>query len=749
LKKFLKKFRYRYLLGIAVSLVLLGHAAKFYRIGLINRLDAIIYDARLRLTMPGGVDQRIAILDIDEKSLGELGRWPWGRDKLSALVSELFDHYHVRLLGFDVVFAEPDDSSGLASLDALAKTRLKDDGPFQSAFQTLKPQLDYDARFAKALAGRPVVLGFYLSNSTGTNSGVLPAPVLPAGTFAGRKIAFTNWSSYGANLAEFQNNAASAGLFNPLVDSDGVIRRLPMIAEYQGKYYEALSLAMVRELLGSPKVVPGFPEGSSANGTYSGMEWLDLPTPAGTMRIPVDENAATLIPFRGYQGSFPYYSAADALAGRIPTNKLRGKIVLVGTTAPGLNDLRATPVGRVYAGVETHANMIAGMLDGDLKEKPSFVLGADVLQLLLAACVMVFLLPLLSPLRASFVALIVAAALVGVNLAFWQYANLVLPLAAGLVLVLSLYAINMSWGYFVESKTKRQFANLFGQYVPPELVEEMSRDPESYSMAGRRADLTVLFSDVRGFTTISEGLQPDQLAQLMNEYLGAMTEIIRRERGTLDKYIGDAIMAFWGAPVADPEHARRAVITALEMQRRLLEVNRELTAKGWPELKIGIGVNTGAMTVGDMGSPVRKAYTVMGDAVNLGARLEGITKQYGVGIIVGEATRDLLQREFVFRELDRVRVKGKAEPVGIYEPLGPVGGSDEALIEELATWNEALGHYRAQDWDRAEQMLLKLSRNEARAAPHYLYRLYLKRIAQYREAPPGEDWDGVTTFETK
>lgn len=747
----MKKYLLRYMLGLAVSLLLLGHAAKFYQIGIIDRLDAIIYDARLRLTMPQGIDERVVILDIDEKSLGEIGRWPWGRDKLSTLAAKLFDHYGIRLLGFDVVFAEPDESSGLKSLEALAQRQLKDSGPFQSAFKDLRPQLDYDARFAKTLLGKPVVLAFYLADNAGSNSGALPAPVLPAGTFSGRNIAFTSWSSYGANLAEFQHSAASGGHMNPLVDFDGVIRRVPMIAEYQGNFYESLSLAMVRAYLGFPKIVPGFPEGSAANGTYSGMEWLDLPTAAGTLRVPVDENAAALIPFRGYQGSFHYYSIADVLTERIDPEQLKGRIVLVGTSALGLKDHRVTPVGSTYDGVEVHANLIAGMLDGEIKEKPSFVLGADVLQLLLAAGVMVFLLPLLSPLRATLVALLVLAFLLGVNLSFWQLANMVLPLACGLLLVLILYALNMSWGYFVETRTKRQFTNLFGQYVPPELVEEMSRNPESYSMAGRRADLTVLFSDVRGFTTISEGLEPDQLAQLMNEYLGAMTEVIRRSRGTLDKYIGDAIMAFWGAPVADPEHARKAVIAALEMQQRLSTLNKDLIAKGWPELKIGVGVNTGPMTVGDMGSPVRKAYTVMGDAVNLGARLEGITKQYGVGIIVGEATRDLLQKEFVFRELDRVRVKGKAEPVGIYEPLGSsgslglAGGIDAALGEELELWNQALGYYRAQDWDHAEEALLKLSH----IAPHYLYELYLERIAQCRKEPPGEGWDGVTAFETK
>jgi adenylate cyclase len=740
----LKQYLVRYALGFVVLLLLLGHSAKFYQIDLINRLDAIIYDNKLVLTMPNTVDEHVVILDIDEKSLAEIGRWPWSRDRLATLLDKLFNRYGIRLLGFDVVFAEPDSSSGLTTLESLAKTDLKDDASFLGMLKDLRPRLDYDKRFAEALRGRQVILGFYVSH--GSSSGALPPPVWPAGTFSGRPIPFTSWSNYGGNLPEFQKNAAGGGHFEPLMDLDGVVRRVPLVVEYKGAYYEALSLAMVRAYLGFPKIVPGFPEDRFSSKSYSVMEWLDLANEGGILRrIPVDEYVAALVPYRGKEGSFHYYSIADVLADRISPELLKDKIVLIGTTAPGLLDQRATPVGSTYSGVEVHANLIAGMLDGNIKLKPPYALGADVILLLLAGGVMVLLLPRLSALYASIVALLVLLILLGVNLSFWHYANFVLPLAAGLILVFSLYAINMSWGYFVESRSKRQLTGLFGQYVPPELVEEMSRDPENYSMAGRKAELTVLFSDVRGFTTISEGLEPDQLATLMNEYLGAMTTIVRHHRGTLDKYIGDAIMAFWGAPVEDAEHARNAVLTALEMQKKLPELNKKLAAKGWPELKIGVGVNTGTMTVGDMGSPVRQSYTVMGDAVNLGSRLEGITKQYGVGIIVGEVTRELLKKTFVFRELDRVRVKGKSEPVGIYEPIGVEGEVAKDKLDEIKLWNQALRYYRSQDWDQAEVALLNLTR----MAPCYLYDKYMKQVAYLRKEPPGEGWDGVTTFETK
>ena len=731
----------RYILGLAILLVLLGHSARMYQIPFINHLDSIIYDAKIRLTMPQTLDERVAILDIDEKSLAEHGRWPWGRDKIARLMDTLFDDYGARMVGFDVVFAEPDASSGLSSLEKLARRELRDQPAFQNTLKELRSTLDYDARFAASLKNRPIVLGYYFNSSAdGHTTGVLPQPVFPAGMFDKRAVAFTQWATYGANLEIFQKSAATAGHFNPIVDFDGMARRVPLIAQYDGKYYESLSLAMVRLLLGSPPLRAGFPD------DVGGMEWLDILAPGGaTMRVPVDENAAALIPYRGYQGSFPYFSIADVLSGKVPKEQIAGRVLIVGTTAPGLMDLRATPVGAAYAGVEIHANLISGMLDGVIKHKPSYILGADVLLVLIAGLVMAVVVPRLSPLRSTIVGVIVLVCLIGINLFFWEGNHVVLPLASGIVAVVSLYAMNMSWGYFVESRSKRLFTELFGQYVPPELVDEMARNPESYSMDGRKAELTVLFSDVRGFTTISEGLQPDQLASLMNEYLGAMTIVIRKHRGTLDKYIGDAIMAFWGAPVADAEHAKNAVTTALEMQKALKVLNVDLKAKGWPELKIGVGVNTGPMTVGDMGSTIRKAYTVMGDAVNLGARLEGITKQYGVGILVGEETRSLLTKEFVFREMDRVRVKGKNEPIGIYEPLGETGQVSDEDMELLKLWNQALRQYRAQDWDQAELTLMNLNRMH----PHYLFELYAKRIEHLRQEPPGEGWDGVTTFETK
>src|SRR3989338_10707345 len=378
-------------------------------------------------------------------------------------------------------------------------------------------------------------------------SGSLPEPTFLAGTLKGRQVGFTSWTGYGANLPELQKAAASVGHFNPLVDVDGRVRRVPMIAEFGGAYYESLSLAMVRALLGQPELLPGFAEGKTEG--YGGLEWLEMDTAAGKLKIPVDEDVATFVPYRGGQGSFRYIPVTDVLHDRIEVDQLKGKIVLVGTTAPGLLDMRATPVAEVYPGVEVHANMISGILDQNLKERPAYMLGARVTWLLLVGITLSFLLPRISPIKAILASLFAFAITLGMSLAIWHYGNLLMPVINSLVMITLLFALNISYGYFIESRTKRQITGLFGPYVPGELVEEIAEHPESVSMEGDSREMTILFSDVRGFTNISEKLDPKELTLLMNEFLTPLSRVVHKYRGTIDKYMGDCIMAFWGAPL--------------------------------------------------------------------------------------------------------------------------------------------------------------------------------------------------------
>jgi adenylate cyclase len=750
----LEKHLVRIGLGIALVAAFLLHGAKWLELPLITRLEAIVYDTRLALTMPRTLDPRIVVVDIDEKSLAEKekggeGRWPWPRDRLGLMLDKLFDHYKIAILGFDVVFAERDESSGLRVLQELAQKELKDVAGFQSTLQKLQPQLDYDEIFASHMRNRAVVLGYTFTREEGregSKKGLLPAPVLAAGTFAGKNIGFPGYPSHTANLKVLQESALSGGHFTLDPDPDGILRRLPMLAEHEGAYYEPLSLAIVRQLLGQAPVVPGYPTDRIWSKSYSGLEWIEV----GPLKIPVDETVTALIPYRGKGGrdggSFKYISAVDVINERVALDDLKGKIVLVGTTAPGLLDLRATPIEAVYPGVEVHANMIGGMIDRNIKQKPPYVVGAEFILLLLAGLTMALLLPLLNPLKSMLVTVAALVAVVAGNLMVFHFGNLVLPLASGLVMITLLFALNMSYGYFVEARGKRQITGLFGQYVPPELVDEMAKNPESFSMEGESREMTVLFTDVRGFTTISEGLDPKQLSQLMNEFLTPLTEVIYKHRGTVDKFMGDCIMAFWGAPLPDPNHAKNGIIAGLEMHEVLAKLKTEFQKRGWPEIKIGVGLNTGRMSVGNMGSKLRTAYTVMGDAVNLASRLEGITKEYGADIIVGEGTRDAVP-DVIYRELDRVRVKGKDKAVAIYEPVGLQGQVAKAKLEEIKLYGQFLRLYRAQDWDQAELQLFNLQKM---VPTNKLYsETFVERISFLRNIPPGKDWDGAFTFTTK
>ncbi|MDO9360842.1 MAG: adenylate/guanylate cyclase domain-containing protein [Polaromonas sp.] len=739
---------------IAVTLIplvfVLLHAGDVLRLDVLQRLDHILYDARLRATMPKTIDDRIVIVDIDEKSLAEVGRWPWGRNKLAELTDELLGPQQAAMLGFDVVFAEADDSSGLKRLKQLAQNEMKDQPAFADRLSQIQGGLDYDAVFAKSIVNRPVVLGYYFtSDRDGRVNGTLPAPVMERESLKGRPIKFTSWNGYGANIETIAKAAPMAGFFNSITEGDGVVRSIPLLAEYKGQYYESLSLAMFRVLAGLPGVEPGFPQDRFLTRNYQGLESIVLRQGGKTLPIPVDDRVATLVPFRGpggaNGGSFKYISASDILAKRVTPGQLKDKIVLIGTTAPGLLDLRVTPVGETYPGVETHANVISGFLDGQVLVKPDYAVGYDVLVLLIAGLLLALTLPLLSAPKAVAASAGVIAAVVGLN--FWLYSayGLVLPLAAALVMTFTAFALNMSYGYFVESRSKRELAHLFGTYVPPELVDEMVKDPDAYTMKASSKELTVMFSDMRGFTQMSETMEPTQLQALLNSVFSRLTDIIRSNRGTIDKYMGDCVMAFWGAPVDTPEHAGLAVKTSLEMVQAVRKLNDEHRAKGLPEIGIGVGLNTGNMCVGDMGSDIRRSYTVIGDAVNLGSRLEGLSKTYGVDTVVSETTRRLAS-EFAWQELDKVRVKGKDQAVAIFWPVGPLSGIDKQTSAELKEWALTIKAYREQSWDACDVHLLNLQRMNAQK---YLYRLYAERVASMRLLPFDPGWDGATNFETK
>lgn len=733
----LRKHWPQIILGLLCFMLLAAHITSVLRLPAVERLDAYLYDTRVRFSAASAPDPRIAIIDIDEKSLAALGRWPWRRDLLARLVDQVFDHYHAQALGFDVVFAEADDSTGLATLRRLASGELADIPEFGATLTRIAPRLDTDTRLARALAKRNTVLGFYYSSDPhAVSAGALPAPALDAGTLAPVAANITPASHFGANLAQLQTAAAAGGHFVPSVDQDGVIRRVPLLVNIGGQFYPALSLALAQLALGHPPLEPVIEVG----GGVPQLEALKL----GKLTLSVDANGRATVPYRGPARSFAYVSAADVLKGTVPVDQLAGRILLLGATTPGLNDLRVTPVGEAYPGVEIHANLLSAMLDGALPQRPGYLLGAELLLLAVLTPILVWVLARRPPFQATMTVLTLLVALALADIWLWRVHHVDFPFAATLTLMVALYVLNMAWGYIFVTRRQSQLRQLFGQYVVPELVDRMSADPGKYTMVGQSRELSILFTDVRGFTSISESMAPAELTQFMNAFLTEISTVIRSgQPGTIDKYIGDCVMAFWGAPLPDTLHAHNAVLAALNIHAAMQRLNTTFAARNWPTLVVGVGVNSGVVTVGDMGSRYRLTYTVMGDAVNLTSRIESLTKFYGVPILVTAATRDAAPG-FVYREIDRVRVAGREDAVTLYQPLALAG--DEAATRYVDAFAPVLAHYRLRQWAQAQQQLATLLQAEPDCV---LYRVWRDRVATMQANPPAGDWDGVHVFVRK
>lgn len=746
-----RKHLLRTLVTLVPLLLVLVHVFGLFRLGLLDRVDQLIYDARLKATMPRTLDERIVIVDIDELSLSEQGRWPWPRNKLAALTDELFARQHAAVVGFDIVFAESDQSSGLGQLQKLASGTLSGVPGFSDQVRALTPLLDHDTLFANSLQGRSSVLGYYFtSDRGGRTSGLLPEPVFAASTLKGNPVAFTAWTGYGANLPALTQAAGASGFFNAITDDDGVVRSVPLVVEHAGRHYESLALAMLRQLMPQSTVEPGFPPKRFLPRSYQGLESVVIRQGDRALELPVDQRVSTLVPYRHFggpnAGGFRYVSATDLLSGRLAAATLRDKLVLVGTTAPGLLDLRVTPVGLAYPGVEVHANLLSAFLDGRLLVKPDYALGYELAVVLVAGLLLAFALPRVGAKPATWLSLGVLGAAVSLDTWLYLTHGLVLPLASALFVTLTAFALNMSYGYFVESRSKRELAQLFGTYVPPELVDEMVKDPDRYNMEAVSRELTVMFCDMRGFTQLSEDMPPAQLQELLNTVFSRLTQVVRAHHGTIDKYMGDCLMAFWGAPVATKTHAHTAVQAALDMIQAIADLNREHAARGWPPVGVGIGLNTGHMLVGDMGSDIRRSYTVMGDAVNLASRLEGLTRHYGVDCVISAETRRQAP-EFAWQEVDTVVVKGREKAVTIYTVLMPdTRATSLTTQEELRLWAPVPKAYRTQDWDACDVHLLNLMRL---CPPRPLYAFYAKRLEAARAQPPIPQWDGTTRFDSK
>ncbi|WP_447555782.1 CHASE2 domain-containing protein [Vreelandella sp. EE22] len=717
----------QYLGGVLMVVLLLMHKAGWATFPVLERLEWQAYDLKVRGTLSEQRDPSLAIIDIDERSLYEIGQWPWPRATVADLIETLFTRYEAQLLGVDVVFAEPEQPFWQQHWARLAQQ--------YPQLNEATPPVDGDRQLAGALSNHPVVLGYYFQAHRQPQDppsiGQLPMPAQFAGPGS---LPFPEPERYTANLSVLQQSAWGAGFFdNPRVDEDGVFRRVPMLQRWEGELYPGLPLAMLLSLLGEPPIIPVIGEG----GGVAQLEAFNV----GGFEIPVDETGAALVPWYGPRGHFDYISAADVLAERIEPDALAGKTLILGASAPGLMDLRSTPVGAVYPGPEINLSLLAGMLHQSIRAQPPWVVGFDLVNLSVLGLLMVLIYPRLNAPLLLLASAGLLAMVLATNLWAW-YQGMVLPLASVLVLLAGQMLWHLTMNFLRETHQKRWVAERFGQYIPPQLVEDMVESGESFGLEGEERELTVLFSDVRDFTAFAETIQPSELTQVMNRLLTPLTGAIHHHQGTIDKYMGDAIMAFWGAPLRDPLHADHAIEAALAMLKALEAVNDEFIGEGKPALAMGVGLSTGPMNVGNMGSSFRMAYTVMGDNVNLGSRLEGLTKTYGVSLIVSEATADQAP-QWCYRRLDKVCVKGRLAPLWILEPLGRRQALSRELLAWQAAFEEALEKYQAADFESAARAFRALDQDDVPT------RMYLARIEHFKSEPPSPGWDGVWTHTEK
>jgi adenylate cyclase len=625
-----------------------------------------------------------------------------------------------------MVFAEADNSSGLAQLRRLAQSEHARGADLGRWVATIAPGLDFDHQLAQAIRGRPIVLGYYFSSDAHPRIGELPPPVFAAGTVP--LATLRPWTGYGANIAPLTRAARSAGFFNAITDPDGRVRTVPLLARYEGAIYESLALATYRTALGQTQLL-------TVQGPSQSLSAVQVSDAQGRRlsRLPTTEAGAAYVPFRGaggpQGGSFRYVSAAAVLNGELPAGDLAGRIVLIGSTAPGLQDVRATPVSGTYPGVEVHANMISGMLDDRLPQRPDYARGYEIAMLLLLGGLLTCLPRRLK--TGGSIALHLGVPLGVLALDSWLYARhgLVMPLAATLVLAACLTAVNLLVGYMMENRERRRLMRVFGTYVPPELVREMLKRPNAYSMQASSRELTVMFCDLQGFTRMSEHMDPAELQTLLNDLFTHLTDVIYAHGGTVDKYMGDCVMAFWGAPVRSEQHASQATHAALALQARVAELNTARLAEGRDLLRVCIGINSGVMAVGDMGSHWRRAYTVIGDAVNLASRLEALTRVYGIDVVTGRQTLALAP-EFLWQHLDRVRVKGRDRLEDIYTPVCALDEASAAQVAEVQAWNEALADHIAGNSSKMQSFLMMYAPNSPQNP------LYQKFAAQLALAPP-------------
>jgi len=680
----------------------------------------------------------VAIVDIDEDSLKAIGQWPWPRTTIADLVTRITQLGAITI-GFDIIFAEPDRMS-----PAIAEQSFRGIDPDTRAKLDSLPS--NDQVLADAIKQSRVVVG--------QAGSAIPTPKSPAEMKLQTGFAvrgpnpapyLVTFSGLLRNVLPIEEAAAGRGLFSINPENDGIVRRVPVVMEAQGALVPSLTMEMLRVVSHSSTILVRVNEAGVQSVAVPGLE------------VPTDRNGQFWVHFNRHDPA-RYVSAKDVLQGNVSPDRLRGRLVLIGTSAIGLLDLKTTPVEAAMPGVEVHAQILESVLTKSLLDQPNYAIGAEVMVAVLSGLAIIIAAPMLSATVVVLLGAILIAGLVGLSFYLFAEDNLLIDFTYPLISTWLIYLVLTFVNYFREQKQRQQIRSAFGFYLSPHMVEQLARSPEKLVLGGEERRMTILFSDVRGFTTISEHYKddPQGLTRLMNRFLTPLTNAIIERKGTIDKYIGDAIMAFWNAPVDDADQEANACDAALEMQSRAaslnVELKREAEANGgkYMPLRIGVGLNTGPCVVGNMGSDFRFNYSVLGDTVNFASRLEARTKDYRLPLVIGSRTAEGAKQKFTTMEIDLIQVKGKTQPEAVFAVLGRSEVEQDPRCPELRELNaQMLTRFRKQDWDAALELINRCRKLADAFDISGLYDMYEERISAYHADPPGPDWDGVYEAESK
>lgn len=687
-----------------------------------NRLRDYFFKIRGEIPNTGNV----VIVDIDEKSIKELGQWPWSRNKMSKILQNLTNS-NVAIIGMDVVFAEEDKSSPHKVLNDFN-------------IQTNQNIPNYDLEFADTVANTPTILGYQFELEKKSEYSNKEAPNIRPIFIEKKKKMGEQYliKAYGTilNTPIIQDKSYSSGFFNNLPDNSGIIRSVPLLISYEDSIYPSLSFEIVRILTNSKKVYINYAE--------NGIENISL----NDIHIPTDRHGRLIVNFRGAEKNFKYISAVDIYKNSFKKEDIQDKVVLVGTSAAGLFDLRATPFDFVFPGVEVHANVIDNIIQGDFltKDASSYIIINLLIIFLLSFSIIMLI--TYTPFWVN--PIIMVGSIIGIVLFLYNQLfshGIILNIFFPITTIILASILATLFDYFYEIKQEEAIKRKFASKVSKEVMDNLLKNIDSDEFQAMEKEVTVFFSDIRSFTKISEDMNnAKELISYLNEYMEPMSNIITEYQGTIDKYIGDAIMAYWNAPANVKDHADKAVQASLIQLESLKELNKKLLNDNKPPIDIGIGLNTGVSIVGEMGSKGRSDYTVIGDAINLGARLESLCKYYDSKLNISNFTKEKLKDKYVFRFLDLVRVKGKDKPVEIWQVIKK-GSPSKELEKELDLYNKAIEYYKNSNFKKAIEILKVLENNENRSNKN-IYKIYIERCNEYIKNPP-LNFDGVYEHTTK